>query len=130
MTARVKIERVLAEGKWNSATGDYDGGSVELLYVGRARIAKVARPTRRTFVSDEADNQMMRVQIPMDASFNEAVPAPVELRWQSNDLVTILVNAANPMMVGEKLFLHGWIGSSSDWLHSLHCGFNAKQDGT
>jgi hypothetical protein len=129
MLARVKIERPISEGKWNAATGDYDGTSTELLYVGRARINKVARPTRRAFVADSADNQTVRIQIPMDTYYNEADPAPVDLRWQSNDLVTILANPSNPMMVDEKLFLHGWLGSSNDWLQTLTCGFNAKQDG-
>lgn len=129
MTGRVKIERVLAEGKWNSATGEYDGDTTELLYLGRADIDRIARPTRREFVSDSADNQMTQVMIPIDPDLNEADPAPSNLRWQSNDLVTLLTVKANPMMEGEKLFLRGWIGASEDWAHTLHCGFNAKQDG-
>jgi hypothetical protein len=129
MTARVKIERVTVEGKWNSGTGNYSAGTTVVLYLGRADIDRIARPTRREFVSDSADNQMTQVMIPIDPDLNEADPAPSGLRWQSNDLVTILENKANPMMEGEKLFLRGWIGASEDWAHTLHCGFNAKQDG-
>lgn len=127
MTARVKIERVITEAKWNPTTGNYDGGSTVVLYLGRANVDRIARPTRREFVSDSADNQMTQVMLPFTG--NEAIPAPVNLRWQSNDLVTILANADNTMMVGEKLFLKGWFGASNDWGHTLHCGFNAKQNG-
>ena len=125
MNARVKIERPLATGTWNIATGDYDGGSTEVLYLGKAMVERIARPTRRDFVFDAADNQMTRVELPMDE--NEATPE--NLRWQSNDILTIEVNDANPMMVGEKLYLRGWFGSSHDWLHILHFSFNAKQGG-
>lgn len=127
MNARIKIERPLAGGSWNSATGEYDGAAMEVLYLGQALLERIARPTRRDFVFDAADNQMMRVELPMDV--NEVVPAPLDLRWQSNDILTVLENDANPMMVGEHLFLRGWAGSSHDWLHILHFSFNAKQGG-
>jgi hypothetical protein len=129
MTGRVKIERVLTEGKWNKDTGNYDGGTSTVLYLGRADIDRIARPTRREFVSDSADNQMTQVMIPIDPDLNEADPAPSGLRWQSNDMLTILENDAMPMMAGEKLFLRGWFGSSEDWAYTLHFGFNSKQDG-
>jgi hypothetical protein len=126
MTARVKVERVISEGKWNSATGDYDGGETELLYLGPADLDRIARPTRREFVSDSADNQMMQAMLPLAPELNEATPE--NLRWQSNDLLTVLV-CSNPMMEGEKLFVRGWAGASEDWAHTLYCGFNSKQDG-
>lgn len=125
MNARVQIERPVTGGTWNAETGEYDGGSTEVLYLGKAMVERIARPTRRDFVFDAADNQMMRVQLPMDE--NEA--DPVDLRWQSNDILTVLENEANPMMAGEKLYLRGWAGSSHDWLHILHFSFNAKQGG-
>lgn len=127
MTARVKIERPLASGTWNEVTGNYDGETAEVLYLGKAMLERIARPTRRDFVFDSADNQMMRVQIPIDE--NEADPEPVDLRWQSNDILTVLVNESNTMMEGELLYLRGWAGSSHDWLHILHFSFNAKQGG-
>lgn len=127
MLARVKIERQLSAATWNPATGLYDGGTTKLLYLGKARVQKVAKPTRREFVFDSADNQMMRVQLPLDS--NEADPAPGDFQWQSNDEVTLLVMGANAMMAGQKLFVKGWAGSSNDWVQTLHCGFNAKQDG-
>lgn len=127
MTARVKIERAITEGKWNPETGDYDGGEMELLYLGRANIDRIARPTRREFVSDAADQQMTQVQLPIDPSFNEAIPLPLDLRWQSNDQLTILENDALAMMVGELIYLRGWFGASEDWGHTLHFGFNSKQ---
>jgi hypothetical protein len=128
MTGRVKIERVLTEGTWSQTTGLYSGGTTSVLYLGRAEFDRIARPTRREFVSDSADNQMMQFMIPIDPDLNEATPAPTNLRWQSNDLVTILTNRASPMMEGEKMFLRGWAGDTEDWAYTLSCGFNAKQD--
>lgn len=130
MTARVKIERTLAEGKWNPETGDYDGGEMELLYLGRANIDRIARPTRREFVSDAADQQMTQVQLPLDPALNEAIPLPLELRFQSNDQLTILENMAMPSMEGEQLFLRGDFGASEDWAYTLHFGYNSKQGGS
>jgi hypothetical protein len=128
MNARVKIERPVEGGTYNAATGEYDGGSAEVLYLGKAMLERIARPTRRDFVFDAADNQMMRVQLPMDE--NEAdLLEPENLRWQSNDILTVEVNESNVMMEGEKLYLRGWAGSSHDWLHILHFSFNAKQGG-
>ena len=127
MTARVKIERFKTEPKYNVATDLYEGGEMELLYLGRANIDRIARPTRREFVSDATDNQMTQVQLPIDAALNEADPAPVSLRWQSNDQLTVLGNEALAMMVGEQIFLRGWFGASEDWGHTLHFDFNSKE---
>lgn len=127
MTARVKIERTLTEGKYNVETDQYDGGTTELLYLGRANIDRIARPTRRKVVSDVADNQMLQVQLPIDPALNEASPAPVNLRWQSNDRLTVLDNDGLAMMVGTQTFLRGWYGASEDWGHTLHFDFNAKE---
>lgn len=127
MTARVKIERIKGAPKYNVATGKYEGGEMELLYQGRANIDRIARPTRREFVSDSADNQIVQVQLPIDAAFNEADPAPVDLRWQSNDQLTVLDNEALTMLVGEQIYLRGWFGASEDWAHTLHFGFNSKE---
>lgn len=127
MKARIKVERVLGAATWNAETGLYEGGTSKLLYLGKARVQKVAKPTRREFVFDSADNQMMRVQLALDE--NEAVPAPGAFEWQSNDQVTILLIDANAMMAGQKLYIKGWAGSSNDWLQTLHCNFNSKQDG-
>ena len=125
MTARVKIERVVSEGKYNIATGQYEGGAMELLYLGRANIDRIARPTRREFVSDSADNQVIQVQLPESPTLNEAEPA--NLRWQSNDQLTVLENESLAMMVGEQIYLRGWFGASEDWAHTLHFGFNSKE---
>jgi|GEM_PF-3631748 hypothetical protein len=130
MTGRVKIERASATtAKWNQAIGAYEGGVPQLLYLGRANIDRIARPTRREFVSDAADNQMTQLMLPFDG--NEAEPAPADLRWQSNDMVTILAtdSEGNDMILGERLFVRGWFGATEDWAYVLHCGFNAKQDG-
>lgn len=127
MTARVKIERVTSKGKYDVATGEYTDGAMELLYLGPANIDRIARPTRRKVVSDTADNQMTQVQLPIDPSLNEADPAPVNLKFQSNDQLTILELEAVPGMVGDELFMRGDFGSSEDWAYTLHFGYNSKQ---
>lgn len=129
MTGRVKIERASATaGKWNQTTGRYDGGVPTLLYQGRASLDRIARPTRREFVSDAADNQVVQILLPFNG--NEVVPAPADLRWQSNDIVTVLStdSEGNEMIVGELLFVRGWFGGTDDWAYTLHCGFNSKQE--
>ena len=128
MTGRVKIERAPeTPQKWNSATGEYEGGVPTLLYLGRAGFDRIARPTRREFVNDSADNQMVQVMIPLTG--NEAEPAPEQLRFQSNDMVTILATDSpdNSMVEGEMVFVRGWFPDNGDWAHTLHCGFNSKQ---
>jgi hypothetical protein len=125
MTARVKIERTASAGKFNIDTGDYDGGTMELLYVGRANIDRIANPTRRAVVGDYMDTQMTQVQLSDD--LNEVDPKPASLRFQSGDQLTILENIAMASMVGEQLFLRGDFGASEDWAHTLHFGYNAKQ---
>lgn len=127
MTARVKIERVISEAKYNVATGQYDGGEMELLYLGRANIDRIARPTRREFVSDSADNQITQVQIPLDPEFNEAIPLPAILEFQSNDQLTILKCGDYRAMEGKQLYMRGDFGASEDWGQTLHFGFNSKE---
>lgn len=126
MTGRIRIERGLSGGTWNPATGDY-GDTTQVLYVGRANIDRIARPRRGAFNSDSTDNQVTQLLIPTSLALNEADPAPVNLRWQSNDMVTILVCADMPMLEGEKLFLRGWFGATEDWAYTLHADFDAKQ---
>ena len=130
MTGRVRITRALSEGTWNPTTGDYDGGNTETLYEGRANIDRIARPRRGAFVSDSTDNQVTQLLIPTNPALNEADPAPVNLRWQSNDMVTILLCAEMPMMEGEKLFLRGWFGATQDWAYTLHADYDSKQGGS
>ena len=130
MTGRVQITRELTAGTWNPATGLYDGEVTELLYLGRANIDRIARPRRGAFVSDSTDNQVTQLLIPTSPALNEAVPAPVNLRWQSNDMVTILVCAEMPMMEGEKVFVRGWFGATQDWAYTLHADYDDKQGGS
>jgi hypothetical protein len=125
MTARVKIERTATKGKYNIATGEYDDGAMELLYLGRVNIDRIANPTRRTVVGDVMDAQMTQVQL--SEELNEVTPLPASLRFQSNDQLTVLENIAMPSMVGDQLFLRGGFGASEDWGHTLHFGFNSKQ---
>jgi hypothetical protein len=125
MTARVKIERTVSTGKYNPDTGDYDGDTMNLLYVGRANIDRIANPRRRAVVGDYMDDQMTQVQL--SDALNEIVPKPDTVRFLSGDQLTVLENIAMPSMVGEQLFLRGDFGASEDWAHTLHFGYNAKQ---
>lgn len=125
MTARVRIERTTAEGKYNPETGDYDAGTSEVLYLGRANIDRIARPTRREFISDASDTQMTQVQL--SEALNELVPKPSVLQFQSGDMLTILQVTGMESMEGEQLFLRGDFGSSEDWAHTLHFGYDSKQ---
>lgn len=126
MKGRIKIERVLTVGKFNPATGQIDGGTTKLLYLGKARIHKVARPVRREFVFDSSDNQVIRVQIPLDYKENEVLPAgPVS--FQSNDKITVLANPLRPQSIGENYFIHSDAGSTEDLLMTLSCRYSEKQ---
>lgn len=126
MSARIRIERTITEGTYNVATGQIEGEERELLYLGRAYIDKVARPTRRDFVFDSADNQVMEIQIPLELSLNEAnrTEAP---DYQSNDCVTVLVNPDNPGLEGDKYYVHGDASASAEWTQTLVCRFSTKQ---
>ena len=56
MLARIRIERVVSEGTWDGTTGLISGNSMQLLYLGKARLDKAARPRRTNFEFDSADN--------------------------------------------------------------------------
>jgi hypothetical protein len=126
MTSRIRIERTIKEGTYNVETGQIDGEERELLYLGDAYIDKSARPTRRDFVFDSADNQVMEVQIPLELELNEANRAEAP-DYQSNDCVTVLVNETNPGIEGEKYYVHGDASSTQEWTQTLVCRFNTKQ---
>lgn len=126
MRAKVGISRTLSEGVYDPVAGAVTGGSSLSLYVGKAAIEKVARPTRRDFVFDAADNQVIEVQIPLELADNELEP---EARpdFQSGDRVTVLECGDNPSIVGEVYYLHGDAGASIAWDQTLVCRTSAKQ---
>jgi hypothetical protein len=126
MLARIRIERVLTEGTFNPATGLIDGAATTVLYLGKARLDKAARPRRTNFVFDSAENQVVNVQIPLELAENEANPSTPP-NWQDNDIVTVLANTANPQLVGDKYYIHADAGSSNDWVQSLVCRYSDKQ---
>lgn len=126
MISRVRIERVLSEGVYDPATGAVTGGSVLPLYLGKAAIEKVARPTRRDFVFDAADNQVVEVQIPLELADNELNPETMP-DFQSGDRVRVELNPNNTTLVGQTFYLHGDAGSSFDWVLNLVCRTSAKQ---
>ena len=121
--AEVRVEDVGAVegGGFDFDTGEQTDGVPTLYYEGMARIQKVARPTRREFVFDTADNQLVRVQIPLE-------PLPDGLEWKSNLRVRVTRCDEDPAMVGEEFWVKGWHGGSAAWTRTLHCNINAKQD--
>lgn len=126
MKAKVTISRVMTEGTYNVVTGLIEGGVVKPLYRGPAFIDKAARPTRRDFVFDAADNQVMEVQIPFELHMNELAPTEAP-DYQSGDVVTVVANPDNPSLVGETFYVHGDAGSSEAWVQTLVCRYSAKQ---
>lgn len=124
MRSRIRIERVLSDGEYNAATGVVEGATATPLYLGKANIEKIARPTRREFVSDAADNQTVEVQIPLDVADNELGLMP---DYQSNDRVVVLANPDNPNIVGDSYYVHGDAGASIAWVQILVCRYSTKQ---
>jgi hypothetical protein len=124
--SRVQIERVGTEGVYDPETGTVGEGDTQPLYRGRAAIEKVARPTRRDFVFDAADNQVIEVQIPLELQENELAPETAP-DYQSGDRVRVLSNPANPSLEGQVYYVHGDAGSSFDWVMNLVCRTSAKQ---
>lgn len=122
--ARVLIERVGARGEWNPDTGLIEGGEVELIYQGRARIQKVAFPTNRDFVEDAAKFQRMRVAVGF--SENE-LPSGIGFSIRPNDRITVLQNHADPAKVGSVYYVHGDETSSNAWEIVLTAQTNMKQ---
>lgn len=126
MLATVRIERVISEGVYDPATGTLTGAVILPLYLGKARLDKVARPTRRDFVQDSADNVTMEVQIPLEIAENLLAPA-IAPDYQTNDIVRVLTNPSNTSLENDRYFVHGNAGSSNDWLQTLVCQYNVKQ---
>lgn len=122
--ARVLIERVLTRGEYNMETGQVDGGTSEQIYLGRARVQKVAFPTNRDFVEDAAKFQRMRVAI----GFTEnELPTGRDFNVQVNDRITVLQNVADPEKVGDVYYVHGDESSSNAWERVLTAQNNMKQ---
>jgi hypothetical protein len=126
MKSRVRIERVSSEGVYDPETGTVVGGTSAGLYQGKALIGKVARPTRRDFVFDAADNQVIEVQIPLELADNELEPDTFP-NFQSGDRVTVLENPDNPTLEGQVYYVHGDAGSTIDWVLNLVCRTSSKQ---
>lgn len=121
---RVHITRVLKAGDYDIDTGTVVGEQVLDIYVGPARVNKIARAIRHAFVEDSEDYQNIRVSLPL--SGNE-IAYPANFLWQSNDRVLITANDADTQMIGTNLYVHGWMGSTNSWQRTLICRFNSKQ---
>ena len=121
--ARVKIERVLTRGEYNQDTGLVEGGTVQQIYLGRARIQKVAFPTNRDFVEDAAKFQRMRIAV----GFIENELIPLAFDVHINDKITVLHNASDPEKVGDVYYVHGDDSSSNAWERVLTAQNNMKQ---
>lgn len=126
---RVLIERDSGvEPDWNPATGQFEGGGMTQLFLGAARVQKVAKTVRRENVFDSADMQTIRVQIMNDA--NE-IPYPAGFTtWHDNDRITIVgVDPAQgePMLIGVLAYVTGWPGSTNQLQQTFVARYNAKQ---
>ena len=121
--ARVLIERVLTRGEYDPVTNTVVGATSQQIYLGRARIQKVAFPTNRDFVEDAAKFQRMRVAV----GFMENELIPLAFDIHINDRITVLVNASDPEKVGSVYYVHGDDSSSNAWERVLTAQNNMKQ---
>ena len=121
--ARVLIERVLTRGEYDPVTNTVAGATSQQIYLGRARIQKVAFPTNRDFVEDAAKFQRMRVAV----GFMENELIPLAFDIHINDRITVLVNASDPEKVGSVYYVHGDDSSSNAWERVLTAQNNMKQ---
>lgn len=122
-TGRVKIERVIGRGEWTPEAG-MGSDNFMAIYEGPAMVEAITNASRREFVQDANDSQMVQVQIGFDT--NE-IPWPDDFTFQSNDRVTVTENLADPMMEGITVYVHGWLGSTHSWARKLFCRHNTKQ---
>jgi hypothetical protein len=96
------------------------------IFRGNARIQKIAFPTTRDFVQDTAKFQRMRVQL----SFRGNDLPGLEHNTfdiHVNDRITVVRNDADPIKVGEHIYVHGEESSSNPWERTLTCQNNMKQ---
>lgn len=121
--ARVLIERVISRGAYNHETDTVDGDITEEIYLGRARLQKVAFPTNRDFVEDAAKFQRMRVALGF--SENELIPREFDLHI--NDRIKVLLNHSDPTKVGSFYYVHGDESSSNAWERVVTAQTNMKQ---
>ena len=121
---RVLIERIISRGQYDIDSDTVTGAVTEQVYLGPARIQKVAFPTNRDFVEDTAKFQRMRIAIGFDE--NELTPAEFDIHV--NDRITVLQNVADPEKVGAAYYVHGDESSSNAWERVLTAQSNMKQE--
>lgn len=121
--ARVLIERVISRGTYDPDTDTVLGGEVLEVYLGRARLQKVAFPTNRDFVEDAAKFQRMRVAL----GFSENELIPKEFDLHINDRIKVLLNHSDPSKVGSFYYVHGDESSSNAWERVITAQTNMKQ---
>lgn len=121
--ARVLIERVVTRGTYDPESDSIVGGETIEIYLGRARLQKVAFPTNRDFVEDAAKFQRMRVALGF--SENELSPGPFDLHI--NDRIKVLLNQSDPSKVGSFYYVHGDESSSNAWERVVTAQTNMKQ---
>ena len=124
------LGRIIIDRPGPPAAYDFDNGGPGVqtflpIYEGRARVQKLARPNNREFVEDRVEFQQFRVQFNFE---HNEIPYPPDFEWRVNDRVRIVADPADPDMVGETLYLRGWMGSTNSWHRTLICQTNMKQD--
>lgn len=122
--ARVLIERVISRGEYDPDTDSIVGGETLEVYLGRARLQKVAFPTNRDFVEDAAKFQRMRVAVGF--SENE-LPDGRDFDLHINDRIKVLLNKSDPSKVGSFYYVHGDESSSNAWERVITAQTNMKQ---
>ena len=117
MRATVRIELP------GSPSYDFTAGTTsettDVYYTGKARVQKIAHSVRREFVHDAADQQRIRVQIPLGS-------LPAGKKWMDNVRVTVTAEPDRPDLVGLVCYVRSWAGSSNDWAITLLCVQNGK----
>ena len=122
--ARVLIERVMSRGEYDPESDTIVGGSSLPIYLGRARLQKVAFPTNRDFVEDAAKFQRMRVAV----GFSENELELPQFDLHINDRIKVLLNHSDPSKVGSFYYVHGDESSSNAWERVITAQTNMKQE--
>lgn len=118
MLAEIKVIRKQpgnVQPKWNYETGQYEGGIVNTVWTGAARIQPYGIIGDMVVGQDTTGRRLMRVQI-----------EDKEANIQLDDIVIVETCEDDPELVHYQLEVRGAIGSSNAWIRDLVCEANLK----